>query len=59
MSKMKITQVRSLIGVPEAQKRVVQSLGLGRIGKSREVVVNAATTGMVNKVQHLIKVEQF
>lgn len=55
---LRITQVRSLIGRPQTQRRVVQALGLRRI---RQTVVHHDTPtirGMVAKVQHLIAVEE-
>jgi large subunit ribosomal protein L30 len=35
----------------------MQALGLGKIGKSREVENTPQIQGMINKVTHLIKVE--
>ena len=56
MSKVTITQVRSIIDRPRDQKETLKSLGLGRIGKSREVTLNPQIQGMIKKVAHLIKV---
>lgn len=56
MSQVKISQVRSSIGRPKDQKDTLLSLGLGRIGKSKELVLNPALQGMINKVAHLITV---
>lgn len=55
---MKITLKRSLIGRPKDQILTVQSLGLKRIGDSREVPNNPAVLGMVEKVKHLLEVSQ-
>lgn len=55
--KIKITQTRSIINRHVKQKRTVQALGLHRINDS---VVHDATPqilGMVNKVKHLVKME--
>ena len=57
MSKVKITQIRSIIGRPERQKRTIQALGLGKINKSVEVENTPQIAGMVNKVAHLVKYE--
>lgn len=57
MSKVTITQVKSIIDRPKAQKRTIQALGLGKIGKSVEIEINPAISGMINKVQHLIEVK--
>jgi len=56
MSKITITQVRSIIKRPRDQKDTLKSLGLGRIGKTRELTLNPQIQGMINKVAHLIKV---
>ena len=56
--KLKITQVRSIIGRPARQKRTMEALGLRRINHSREVVANPQVMGMIEKVKHLITVEE-
>ncbi len=56
--KLKITQVRSIIGHPARQKRTMAALGLRRINHSREVVANPQVLGMIEKVKHLITVEE-
>jgi large subunit ribosomal protein L30 len=58
MSKIRVTQVRSMIGRPENQKRTLAALGLGKINRSIEIEVNPALIGMVRKVDHLVKVEE-
>ena len=58
MAKVKITQVRSTIDRPKRQKATIQALGLKRISHS---VVHEATPqiqGMIQKVSHLVKVEE-
>lgn len=57
MAKVRISQVRSLIGRPERQHKIMQALGLGKIGKISEVENTPQIQGMINKVNHLIKVE--
>lgn len=56
--KLKITQVRSIIGRPARQKRTMEALGLRRINHSREVVANPQVMGMIEKVKHLITIEE-
>ena len=56
--KLKITQVRSIIGHPARQKRTMEALGLRRINHSREVVATPQVMGMIEKVKHLITVEE-
>jgi large subunit ribosomal protein L30 len=58
MKKIKITLVKSPIDRPERQKLTLQALGLNKTNSSREVVATPQILGMVNKVNHLIKVEE-
>ncbi len=55
---LKIVLKRSYIGIPEKQKRVLQALGLRKIGSSVKRVDDKSTKGMINKVSHLIAVEK-
>jgi large subunit ribosomal protein L30 len=57
MGQLVIKQTRSLIGQPEATRKVVKSLGLGRIGKVKTHSDNNCIRGMVNKVKHLVSYE--
>ncbi|NOX90494.1 MAG: 50S ribosomal protein L30 [Calditrichaeota bacterium] len=56
--KIKITQVRSVIGRPENQRLTIKALGLKRINHSVEHTATPQIKGMVNKVRHLVKVEE-
>ena len=56
MAKMVVKQVKSTIGRPESQVKIVKALGLGRIGKTKEIEDNAANRGMVEKVSHLVEI---
>ena len=56
--KIRITQVRSLIGRPEPQRRTIKALGLRKMNHSVEHVATPQILGMVNKVRHLVKVEE-
>jgi large subunit ribosomal protein L30 len=58
MSALKITQIKSTIDRIENQKRTMEALGLGKI--NRTVIKNDTPQirGMINKVSHLIKVEE-
>jgi large subunit ribosomal protein L30 len=58
MSKLKVTQRRSVIDRPKDQKDTVRRLGLHRI---RDSVIKDDTPdvrGMIAKVQHLVEVEE-
>lgn len=58
MAKLQVTLVRSLIGRPENQRVTVKTLGLRKINQSVTHEDNAAIRGMINKVNHLVKVEE-
>ena len=58
MSKLKVTQKRSVIGRPEDQRATVRGLGLRRIGHTVELENTPAVRGMVKKVMHLVAVQE-
>lgn len=58
MKKLKIKQVRSGIGRPERQKRTLRALGFKRMNQTIEVEVSPQVEGMINKVKHLIEIEE-
>jgi large subunit ribosomal protein L30 len=58
MSKIKITQVKSVIDRPERQKKTMVALGLRKMNASVEVEATPQILGMVTKVTHLVKVEE-
>ena len=55
--KLNVSQVRSANGRKEHHRRILASLGLGRIGKSRLHDDNPVIRGMIKKVDYLLKVE--
>jgi large subunit ribosomal protein L30 len=58
MAQLKITWTKSYIGKSETQRRVIRALGLKRLNHT---VVHGDTPtirGMVNKVNHLVTVEE-
>ena len=55
--RIKITQLRSTIGFDRKQAKVVQSMGLRRIGHTVELSDTPETRGMILKVRHLVTVE--
>ncbi|WP_310586678.1 50S ribosomal protein L30 [Marinilongibacter aquaticus] len=57
MATVKITQIKSTIDRPKKQKLTIQALGLGKLHRTVEHELTPAIEGMINKVQHLIKVE--
>ena len=57
MGKIKVTQVKSNIKRPEDQKRTLTALGLKKIGQVVEHEDSANIKGMVNKIKHLVTVQ--
>ena len=57
MGKIKITQVRSVIDRSKRQKDTMVALGLRKMNQSVVKEASPQIIGMVNKVKHLIKVE--
>ncbi len=58
MAKLHITWVKSGIGYSEDQKRTLKALGFRRLNQSVIHNDSASIRGMVNKVRHLVKVEE-
>ena len=59
MKKVKVVLVKSLIGRPETQRRTVRALGLGKLNSEVVHEDTPSIRGMVRKVQHLLRVEEF
>ena len=53
---IRIRQVRSGIGRPSRQKRILAALGLGRIDRVVEKPDHPAIRGMVAKIPHLVEI---
>ena len=58
MKKLRITQIKSGIDRPTRQKRTLEALGLKRMHQSVEKDATPQILGMVNKISHLLKVEE-
>ena len=56
--KISITQVRSTISQSSRQKKTISALGLGKINKVVEQELTPQIKGMIDKVNHLIKVKE-
>ena len=56
MAKIVVKQVKSIIGRPTARRKVIAAMGLGRIGKSRELEDTPAVRGMVATVSRLVEI---
>ena len=57
MAKIKVTKVKSAINRTQNQKRILESLGLRKMGQTVEHEDTPNILGMVNKVKHLVSVE--
>lgn len=58
MAKIKVTKVRSDINREKKQKKILLALGLRKIGQTVEHEDSASIKGMINKVKHLVSVEE-
>ncbi len=57
-AKLSIKLIRSCIGRPEKQRRVVAGLGLRKMNQVVERVDTPETRGMIHKVSHMLSVEE-
>ena len=58
MAKVKITQVKSKNGATQRQIANLVSLGIHRLHQTVEVELTSVTKGMIEKVRHLVIVEE-
>ncbi len=55
---VRVTQTGSPIGRPKDQRATLIGLGLNKLHRTRELVDTPAVRGMIDKVSHLIKVQE-
>jgi large subunit ribosomal protein L30 len=55
---LRVTLIKSPIGYPERQKKTARALGLNRMHQTVEHVDTPALRGMINKIIHLVEVEE-
>jgi len=58
VAKLRISWIKSSIGYDEVQKRTLKALGFRRLNQTVTHSDCASIRGMINKVKHLIKVEE-
>lgn len=58
MAKIKVKKVKSAINRTQRQKRILESLGLHKMNQVVEHDDTPSILGMINKVQHLVSVEE-
>lgn len=56
--KVKITLIKSPIGASPNHRKIVEALGLRKLEQTVEKPDNPQTRGAINKVSHLLKVEE-
>lgn len=54
---LKITLIKSQIGALPKQKKIIKALGLGKLNSCVVQKNNPAVWGMINKISHMVKVE--
>ena len=55
---VKVTQTGSPIGRPKDQRATLVGLGLNKLHRTAEVEDTPSVRGMINKVRHLLRVEE-
>ena len=58
MATLKITQVKSRIGASAQQRKNLDALGLKKINQSVEHSDSVSIKGMLDRVKHLVKIEE-
>jgi large subunit ribosomal protein L30 len=58
VAKLRVTLIKSGIGYAQDQKKTLKALGLNRLNKSVLHNDNSSVRGMLDKVRHLIRVEE-
>lgn len=58
MKKLKIELIKSPIGRPDPQRRILRGMGLGKMHKTVYLKDTPEIRGMVGKVSHLVSVEE-
>ncbi|MBO4692301.1 MAG: 50S ribosomal protein L30 [Bacteroidales bacterium] len=58
MAKVKVTQVKGKSGATKRQIATLEALGIKKIHHSVEVELTSVTKGMIEKVRHLVTVEE-
>ena len=58
MAKLRITWVKSGVGYEKSQKKTLTALGFHRLNQSVVLEDSSSLRGMINKVRHLVNVEE-
>ena len=57
-NKLRITLIKSYIGRPESQRRILMGMGLGKLNRAVLLEDTPEIRGMVRKVCHLVSMEE-
>ena len=57
-AKLKVTLVKSMIGRPEKQRKVLRGMGLTKLNRTVELEDTPSIRGMVHNVSHLVRAEE-
>ena len=57
-STVRVTQTKSAIGRKGDQRQTLIGLGLNKIGRTRDLEDTPSVRGMIDKVKHLVRVDQ-
>ena len=55
---IRVTLIKSPIGFNKRQAKILEALGLTKLGQTKELPNNACIQGSIFKVKHLVKVEE-
>jgi len=55
---LKVKMVKSEIGRPEKQRKILHGMGLTRLNRTVTLADTPQIRGMINKVVHLVSVEE-
>lgn len=55
---MKVTLIKSMIGRPKKHRSILRGMGLTKINRTVQLKDTPPNWGMINKVSHLVKVEE-
>ena len=55
---LKITLIKSTIGQVPKAKATIEAMGLRKLGQTVELPNNDATRGQIQKLRHMVKVEE-
>jgi large subunit ribosomal protein L30 len=58
MKKIKVTLIRSVIGKPEKQRRIIKAMGLRRLHQSVTHNDTPSIRGMIHKMSHMVEVSE-